>query len=459
MTTLEAPAPAEKPIARTRLVLVEDSAPYARLVREMLRDAWPTGLDLRHFEALGDAESQLLAGKADCMLLDLGLADAQGLQAVGTVQALAPELPVVVLTTLDDEEMAVRAVKEGAQDYLVKGRSDGELIARAVRYAIERKGAELELAHQAMHDALTGLPNRALFLDRLKQALTRAQRHPAGIAVLFLDIDSFKLINDGLGHEAGDALLVEFGGRLKSVLRPSDTIARLGGDEFTIVCDQIATPYRAVDIAERVADAVAAPFVLDGREVFVTSSIGIALTQGGAEDPGLLLRNADAAMYRAKERGGARYEIFDELMRARAGKRIEIRSDLHRALRRDEFRLHYQPQVHLGSGRILGVEALLRWQHPRRGLLTAEDFIAVAEESGLIAPIGRWVLREACARLSLWGDSHGDAAPTVAVNISPRELAEPDFVETVEQALADSGATPWRLCKRTRSSRSRPSRR
>jgi EAL domain-containing protein (putative c-di-GMP-specific phosphodiesterase class I) len=158
------------------------------------------------------------------------------------------------------------------------------------------------------------------------------------------------------------------------------------------------------------------------------------------------MRNADAAMYRAKERGGARYEIFDELMRARASKRIEIRSDLHRALRRDEFRLHYQPQVHLGSGRILGVEALLRWQHPRRGLLTAEDFIAVAEESGLIAPIGRWVLREACARLSLWGESHGDAAPTVAVNISPRELAEPDFVETVEQALVDSGATPWRLC-------------
>jgi diguanylate cyclase (GGDEF)-like protein len=442
LATPEAPE-ATRP---TRLVLIEDNVEYARLVRELLRDAWPARFDIDHFERLSDAHAQLQAGEADCVLLDLGLVDASGLEAVAKVKQLAPKLPVVVLTGHDDEAIAVRAVKAGAQDYLVKGRTDGSLIARAVRYAIERKGAELELAHQALHDSLTELPNRALFLDRLEQALVRTQRNPSPVAVLFLDIDSFKLINDSLGHDAGDQLLVELAGRLAGVVRPSDTVARFGGDEFTILCDHVNSSYDVIAIANRVAEAVALPFTVGGHEVFVTSSVGIAFAKGERDDPALLVRNADAAMYRAKEKGGARYEVFDQLMRARATKRLELQSDLHRALQRGELRLEYQPEVDLRSGAVVGVEALLRWDHPVRGMLPAGEFIALAEQTGLIGPIGTWVIEEACERLHSWEQELSGSTPTVAVNISPRELAEPDLLHSVRAALASSGASPERLC-------------
>jgi diguanylate cyclase (GGDEF)-like protein len=441
-------APPEAPEATRpmQLVLIEDNVDYARLVRELLRDAWPARFDMHHFERLSDAHAHLQSGEADCVLLDLGLVDASGLEALATVKQLAPTLPVVVLTGHDDEAIAVRAVKAGAQDYLVKGRTDGALIARAVRYAIERKGAELELAHQALHDSLTGLPNRALFIDRLEQALVRTQRNPSPVAVLFLDIDSFKLINDSLGHDAGDQLLMELAGRLAGVVRPSDTVARFGGDEFTILCDHVSSSYDVMAIANRVAEAVNLPFTLGGHEVFVTASVGIAFAKGDRDDPALLVRNADAAMYRAKEKGGARYEVFDQLMRARATKRLELQSDLHRALRRGELRLEYQPEVDLRSGAVMGVEALLRWDHPVRGLLPAGEFIALAEQTGLIGPIGTWVIEEACERLHSWEQEWSGSAPTVAVNISPRELAEPDLLHSVRAALASSGASPERLC-------------
>jgi diguanylate cyclase (GGDEF)-like protein len=439
-----------EPVADARtaaqVLLVEDNRDYARLVREMLADEWPGGLQLAHFEQLGQASTELASSAPDCVLLDLTLSDARGLEALSRVLTVAPAVPVVVLTNHDDEAIGLAAVQEGAQDYLVKGRSDGRLIARSIRYAIERKRAQLQLAHQALHDALTGLPNRALFLDRLERSLMRGERRPVPVAVLFLDVDTFKLINDSLGHEAGDDLLVQLARRLEGVVRPSDTVARFGGDEFTILCEQLASEYDAVAIARRVAEEIRHPFTVEGHELFVTASVGIAYTQSPESDPTTLVRNADAAMYRAKERGGARYEVFDEVMRARAVRRLEMQSGLHRAVERGELHLHYQPQVNMRTGAIVGVEGLLRWEHPSRGLLEAGEFIALAEDTGLIKEIGEWVITVGCHQLRAWQDDLGERAPSLSLNVSPAELSGVDIAGRIAAVLRETGASPAGLC-------------
>ncbi|WP_196189096.1 diguanylate cyclase domain-containing protein [Conexibacter sp. W3-3-2] len=328
--------------AALRILVIEDNPGDAVLVREMLRETAETGYVLTHTRRLRDGIAHLLEAGADCVLLDLALPDAAGLDAVAQLRTVAVDLPIIVLSGRTDETLAVRAVQEGAQDYLIKGQVDPRLLARSITYAIERKRAEVQLAHQALHDALTGLPNRALFLDRLAQALSRMDRHDAQVAVLFLDLDRFKVVNDSLGHGAGDRLLVDVAARLQDALRGGDTAARFGGDEFAVLCEAVDGERQAITIAERIAAALDAPFQLGGEEVFVRTSVGIALAGGrGDGGPDAVVRDADAAMYRAKERGGGVYEVFDDGMRERALRRLETENSLRRALLHDEFVLHY----------------------------------------------------------------------------------------------------------------------
>ena len=305
----------------------------------------------------------------------------------------------------------------------------------------ERKSAELELAHRALHDGLTGLPNRTLFLDRLGQALRRARRRDRGVAVVFLDLDRFKLVNDSLGHKAGDRLLVDVAMRLSSALRPSDTLARFGGDELTLLCEDIGDVEHARAIAQRLLDTFAEPFVVQDGEAFLQASVGIALSRDGFEAPEDLIRDADAAMYRAKARGQG-VELFDEAMRQDVRDRLALEAALRRGIGRGELRLHCQPLVSLADARIEGFEALVRWEHPERGLVPPGSFIPLAEETGLIVPIGAWVLNEACATLRRIIDETGMASLQVSVNVSPRQLQQPDFVAQVRAALEDNGLEP-----------------
>ena len=300
-----------------------------------------------------------------------------------------------------------------------------------------------QLTRQAFRDALTGLPNRALFMDRLSHGLTRARRRHEHVAVLFLDVDRFKVINDTLGHTVGDQLLVEVSNRLGSSLRPGDTVARLGGDEFGLLLEDVADAETAEAVALRIEAELAKPLHFEGREVFVTASIGIALSSERLGTPEEVLRDADLAMYHAKAKGKARHELFDGSMSAPALDRMDLEMDLRAAISRQEFRLHYQPIFRLDTGRIAEVEALIRWQHEKRGLLQPDAFIGLTEETGLIVPIGQWVLIEACRQARAWQIEFPRNPPLVmSVNLSAKQFQNPKLVEEITDALNLSGLEP-----------------
>jgi diguanylate cyclase (GGDEF)-like protein len=366
----------------------------------------------------------------DAVLLDSALA------GEATVRRLLEEDPRAQVIVLGDPSgaAAVEAARaDGAVDHLPKAALDADTLVRAVRYASDHRRSVERLQHEALHDALTGLPNRTLFLDRLEQALRRARRRgpDSGAAVLFLDLDRFKVVNDSLGHHAGDELLQSVALRLDAALRPGDTVARMGGDEFTVLLEDVSDPREASIVAERVLATLADPFPIAGRELHVSGSIGIALA-GPEVDPEELIRDADVAMYRAKAEGKARHAVFDAHMHRHVLARLDLETDLRRAIEAGALQVHFQPIVRTTSGEVTGFEALCRWQ------VEPSEFVAVAEETGLIVPLGRFVLREAARRAAEW-----DAC--VCVNVSGRQLADPGFTRTVEEALADSGARPANL--------------
>ncbi len=309
------------------------------------------------------------------------------------------------------------------------------------RNITERKQAEYEIQQLAYYDTLTGLPNRALFRDRLNQALAQASRDSRQVGVLFLDLDRFKEVNDTLGHSTGDELLKAVAGRLENCMRRSDTVSRLGGDEFVLSLSSMTLDEDIATIAQKIQNALAEPLLIDGQELFSTCSIGIAIYPTDGEDVDTLLKNADIAMYQAKEQGRNNYQFFSRETNVKAVERLLLETSMRHALERNEFFLYYQPQVNLITGRIIGMEALLRWRHPDLGLLSPAKFIPLAEESGLIIPIGEWVLRAACARTKAWQDA-GGLPLRVAVNLSGYQFRQSNLVEMVEEVLGETGLDP-----------------
>ncbi len=348
---------------------------------------------------------------------------------------------------------------------LVHTRRDGSTVVVSSRWALQvddngnplavlginsdissRKRAEAALEHLALHDALTGLPNRTLFRDRLEHALAQADRRGQLVAVLFLDLDNFKVINDSLGHQSGDALLVEVAQRLRLCVRGGDTVARLGGDEFTILLEVIDDEAQADLVAERIGEALRTPVRLGDRDVFVSASIGVALSDARRVEPEGLLRNADIAMYRSKAAGKARHSIYDSGMQKLALERLDLETDLRHALALGQFRIQYQPILKLSDGTFTEVEALLRWERPGHGLMAPLSFIPAAEETGLIVPIGRWVIQEACRQAKIWHTAFPSDPPLVmSVNLSARQFQDPGLVGDIAQAVQSTGLDPCAL--------------
>jgi len=382
----------------------------------------------------------LSAGGTGLVLLDLSLPDSFGLETFTKVYAHSPTVPIIVLTGNDDHMLALTAVKSGAQDYLVKGRLDRELLLRSMQYSIERKRYQQQLEHQANYDALTGLPNRNLLHDRLRQAVY-SQRNPRAIAVVFMDLDHFKFVNDSLGHSVGDKLLKSMGDRLRAVLREGDTVGRVGGDEFVLILNDQASEEVIFRAMQRISAKVAEPIDIDGKELYVTCSAGISLYPQDGPDVDTLLKHADAAMYRAKEHGRNNFQFYTSEMNDRVNERLSLEHALRRALERREFLLHYQQKNDLRSGTIIGAEALVRWNHPEWGLVRPARFIPLAEETGLIVPLGEWVLGEACRQARAWMDQ-GLKPGVVSVNLSARQFRQEGLVRVVSRILEETRLDP-----------------
>jgi diguanylate cyclase (GGDEF)-like protein len=329
---------------------------------------------------------------------------------------------------------------------LVRDAAGEPLYWQGVFYDLtERKALEKRLEHQAFHDPLTDLPNRRLFMDRLGQALRRTRRLHKRVAVLFMDLDGFKVVNDSLGHEVGDLLLTVVAQRLRRCLRPEDTLARFGGDEFVVLIEALDDPEQAVHVAERITEELRRPFIMEGRDLYVIASIGISLGDARTHDPDDLLREADTAMYRVKDEGGD-FRVFNPAMYERAFTRLEVENDLRRAIEQEEFVIHYQPMVDLQTAELWGMEALVRWDHPERGLLEPSEFVPVAEESGLVIPMGEQILREACFKAKDWQEENPLIPPLVmSVNLSASQLSRLDLADTVERVLGETGLEGSRL--------------
>jgi diguanylate cyclase (GGDEF)-like protein/PAS domain S-box-containing protein len=557
------------------LLLVEDNPGDSRLLREMFNEAGPHETKIVCVEKMSEAETHLADHAVDMILLDMGLPDVQGLEAVRRAHAAAPRVPLVVLTGMDDESLAARALQEGAQDYLIKGQIETRGLLRALRYAVERKIMEaalfvekeraqvtlncigdavictniagnvtylnlaaekmtgwsrqeaterpvteifrvldatsretipnpmelvvgqnqplhlplncvlirrdgfeipiedcvspihdreghatgavivfrdvsaaramaLQTTYSAHHDFLTGLPNRMLLNDRINQAIALAVRHSKNVAVLFLDLDGFKHINDSLGHPTGDKLLQSIAKRLVNCVRTADTVSRQGGDEFVVLLSEMERSEDAAVSARRILQAVAEVHSFDQHDLHITTCIGVSVYPDDGLDAETLIKNADTAMYQAKENGRQSFQFFKPAMNVRAVERQSIEESLRRALERQEFALHYQPKINLKSGEITGAEALLRWTHPIRGPVSPARFIPVAEDCGLIVPIGNWVLSEACRQARAWMDA-GLPLASMAVNISAMEFRNENFLAGVFAVLKNTSLDPKSL--------------
>ncbi len=435
-----------EPSRRVHVLLVESDPEHAARVRAILEASEPSQrFRLTHVERFDSALNMLPQADYDVAILDLTLPDAQGLDTVTRAARIASGTTILVMTGIDDENLAIAAVRAGAQDYLVKGVTDLRLLPRVILQARERHHMirQLEEArrrerHLATHDPLTDLPNRQLFVDRLEQAIAYAARYRDLLAVLFLDLDRFKPINDRLGHAAGDRALVEVARRLRSCVRESDTVCRFGGDEFLLLLRNVRRQQDASKVAENVLAALSAPLAFDDVEFHISASIGVTLFPFDGRDASALIRNADHAMYEVKKRHGHGVLCHGASGGVAESRRGMLAPQLQAALERREFRLHFQPQLDVPGSRLCGVEALVRWQHPELGLLAPSQFIPLSEETGFILPLGDWILEEMCRQGRAWLD-RGYRPLRLAANLSLVQLADPDFPARLRRILEESG--------------------
>ena len=428
-----------------QVLILEDCTLDAELMLDHLREA---GFDPQ--SRVVDTEPAYLAqldSSLDLVLSDFSMPQFDARRALQLLKERGFEVPFIIVSGHMGEDVAVQCMREGAADYLLKDRL--ARLGQAVTQALERKRllhenrqAEARLFHEAFYDALTDLPNRALLLERLSHVVLRRTREPAyAFSVFFLKLDGFDVVNDGLGQPAGDHLLIEFAQRLTRHVRAGDTVARLGGSEFVVLLDNLKSVHtNTVDVAKRIQAALAQPFLMEGREVYLTASIGSTSSTTGYDQAEEVLRDARVALGRSKGLGKACFVMFDTAMHTHAMVRLEMEAALHRAVERHEFRLFYQPIVSLETGQIAGFEALLRWEHPERGLVMPDEFISVAEDLGLIIPIGQWALHEACRQLGAWQREFIDLRPlTVSVNLSGRQFAHSELLAVVDHALTETG--------------------
>ncbi len=435
----------EMKIQTIKILLVEDNHEDVCLLKDILVDSENILFKLRHVGLLGDALKCLPEEGFDLILLDLSLPDSQGVDTFSKVHARAPHIPVIVVSCLINEIKAISAVQMGAQDYLVKGHINSYTVKHSIMAAIERHRVlseierERQLEHQlAYFDDLTNLPNRQLFNDRLKQVLSGVDRYQLRMALMFLDLDGFKQINDTLGHDAGDLLLRSVASRLKECIRESDTVARIGGDEFTFILPQINHASDVHQLAQKILKKISSPFNLSGHKVNITGSIGASLYPDDTGDSGTLLKNADMAMYYAKKKGRNKFRFYTSHMNTAARERMSMERDLRTALEKEQFVLFYQPQLDTHTGRISGVEALIRWKHPVLGMVAPDLFIPLAEETGHIFAIGEWVLRTACRQMKIWVNE-GLSGLRMATNLSSKQFRQGNLPGLVADILEETG--------------------
>jgi diguanylate cyclase (GGDEF)-like protein len=428
-------------LSKVKILLIEENVVDVRLLKESLNITRAGKYEFTTAVTLKAGLAYLEDEKFDVVITELNLPDSKGISTITHIQEQEESVPVVVLSDQDSEELALQVVVQGAQDYLVKGQGDGFLICRAIEYAIERKRNEQGLSYLANYDSLTGLANRLLFRERLDRALIRADRNKTLVALLVIDLDRFKNINDTLGHDAGDKLLIEVADRLGQCTRDGDTIARLGGDEFTIIMEDVKTFEDAVKIVDKILNQMKNAFDLASREIYVSPSIGISMYPLDDTDAGHLLKNADSAMYSAKAGGRNGYRFYTSDMNKTLMLNLNMEAKLRRAIERQEFVLNYQPKFDINTQELLGAEALIRWISPDEGVISPAVFIPLAEDSGLIGVITDWVIKEACTQNSRW-QQEGYAPMRMAINISPRQFEQENIGRRIFNQIICSDLAP-----------------
>lgn len=429
-----------RPAGASLVLMLEDSDVDALVLSRNVEAASDGAFQVVRFTRLADACASLKTREYAVVLSDLNLPDAEGLAALSELSAVSPSTPVLVVTSADDEEQALRAVQAGAQDYLLKGKFDGETVLRAIRYSIERKATEKRLSELAHYDQLTHLANRTLLNDRLSQAVARSSRSGNAVALLLVDLDHFKAANDSYGHELGDMLLVEVADRLTASTRREDTVARIGGDEFAVLLEDLEDPEEARRVAQRILNAFATPLIVDGKVLPVTASIGVALYPEHENDEAGLLRAADRALYRAKDLGRNCYAVSGESGFDRGTRRAEIERALLSHVSDERFGLALQPVVNLDDLNVVGHELLLRWTADDGEPVSAREFIALLEQTGDLLRVGRWVFRKACTLAE-----HEAPMCPLSINISLREFCDRDFLENVKGILKTHDVAPGSL--------------